>query len=456
VTVDNLSVSIGNVTHILCFGDNTGSATATATGGTATIQYQWTSNGANIATTAAISNRPAGTYNISVSDANSCTATASVTLNTTHGAMAPGDIFGPETLCYGDTIGDITGTAATGDNECHYQWQISYNGTDWTPAPGTNNTQNYSFTEGTTEAFSLRRAWISNSCGTQYSDTLTFVVWPTFRDTIYDDICQGQPYQENGFNISETETVGPGTLISWIHYASVHGCDSTIVLMLDIHLPQETSLDVEICEGDGYFGNGFSIPGSETIGKDTLLRTLNLLTSFDCDSIVQLNATIIDTSLRIVSLTEDFCEAMTAELSAVTQMTDYLWNTGEQMPNITVTLPGNYYVTASQGNCSVTARYVIESCDIQLYLPNAITPSRGDGLNDVFRIPEMTQRMIYDFEISVFNRWGEMVFYSTDKNFSWNGEVKGKIFYNTVYNYIIRYTDANGKPFHVTGSITVL
>ena len=126
------------------------------------------------------------------------------------------------------------------------------------------------------------------------------------------------------------------------------------------------------------------------------------------------------------------------------------------MPNITVTLPGNYYVTASQGNCSVTARYVIESCDIQLYLPNAITPSRGDGLNDVFRIPEMTQRMIYDFEISVFNRWGEMVYYSTDKNFAWNGEVKGKIYYNIVYNYIIRYSDANGKPYYVKGSITVL
>ena len=101
------------------------------------------------------------------------------------------------------------------------------------------------------------------------------------------------------------------------------------------------------------------------------------------------------------------------------------------MPNITVTLPGTYYVTASQGNCSVTARYVIESCDIQLYLPNAITPSRGDGLNDAFHIPDMTQRMIYDFEISIFNRWGEQVFYSTDKNFTWNGEIKGKIFYNT-------------------------
>ena len=77
-------------------------------------------------------------------------------------------------------------------------------------------------------------------------------------------------------------------------------------------------------------------------------------------------------------------------------------------------------------------------------------------MNDAFHIPDMTQRMIYDFEISIFNRWGEQVFYSTDKNFTWNGDIKGKIFYNTVYNYIIRYTDANGKPYFVKGSITVL
>lgn len=456
VTVDNPSVSIGNVSHILCYGDNTGAATATVTGGSGTIQYQWTSNGATVANTASISNRPAGTYTVSVTDALGCSATASVTLNVTHNLMTPGNITGPTTICHGDTIDIVMGTAATGDYECSYQWQISSDGTTWTPAPGTNNTQNYSFTESTTEGFSMRRAWISTSCGTLYSDTLTFSVWPTFRDTIFDEICQGYPYQENGFDISETETTGPGTLVSWAHYTSIHGCDSTIVLMLDIHLPQETTLDVEICEGDNYFENGFNILAAETVGKDSLVRTLNLLTSFDCDSIIQLNATIIDTALSIVSLTEDFCEAMSGELVAVSQMTDYVWNTGEEMPNITVTLPGTYYVTASQGNCSVTARYVIESCDIQLYLPNAITPSRGDGLNDAFHIPDMTQRMIYDFEISIFNRWGEQVFYSTDKNFTWNGEIKGKIFYNTVYNYIIRYTDANGKPYFVKGSITVL
>ena len=64
--------------------------------------------------------------------------------------------------------------------------------------------------------------------------------------------------------------------------------------------------------------------------------------------------------------------------------------------------------------------------------------------------------MINLFEISIFSRWGELVFYSTDKNFKWNGEVKGKIYHQNVYNYVINYTDGAGRPYRVTGSITVL
>ena len=456
VTVDVLNAAIGNVTHIVCYGDNTGAATATVTGGIQPLSYQWANAaGASVSSTTQVSNRPAGDYTFTVTDAVGCSATASVTLNTLHGQMLPGTISGPETLCYGDTLGMITGTAATGDG-CVYQWQISPDGTSWTPLQGTNNTQNYTFQTPVTSSFHLRRAWISNDCGTLYSNTLNISVWPVSSDTLYDDVCVGHPYQEHGFDISETETVGLGTLTSWIHYTSVHGCDSTVTLVLDIHEPRETDLNAEICEGTGYYANGFAIPASETVGEDTLSRVLNLQTVDGCDSIVRLAITVIDTALRIVSPTADFCEDMMAELFVETNMTDYEWSTGEMTPNITVTTPGVYKVTASEGGCSVTARYVIEPCVYQLYLPNAITPGRGDGLNDYFLIPELAKGSINLFEISVFNRWGELVFYSTDKNFQWNGEYKGKIYHQTVYTYVIEYTDYAGRPFRVTGSITVL
>ena len=145
-----------------------------------------------------------------------------------------------------------------------------------------------------------------------------------------------------------------------------------------------------------------------------------------------------------------------AELVVETNMTDYVWSTGEQMPNITVTAPGMYMVTATQGECSVSARYVIEPCIFELYLPNAISSSREDGLNDYFSISEHAQGMINLFEISIFNRWGELVFYSNNKGFQWNGEVKGQIYHQNVYNYIIEYTDSAGRPYRMTGTITVL
>ena len=78
------------------------------------------------------------------------------------------------------------------------------------------------------------------------------------------------------------------------------------------------------------------------------------------------------------------------------------------------------------------------------------------GLNDYFTIPEDVALRMESFEIRVFNRWGEQVYYSTDKNFRWNGVVKGKLAVGSVFNYIIRYTDVNGKPYVFKGMVTVL
>jgi gliding motility-associated-like protein len=93
---------------------------------------------------------------------------------------------------------------------------------------------------------------------------------------------------------------------------------------------------------------------------------------------------------------------------------------------------------------------------LTLYLPNAITPSKTDGLNDGFFLPEKIQNQLADFEIVIFNRWGEMIFYSTDKNFCWHGEYKDKTFYNNVYQYVIHYSNRFGKKCTTKGTITVL
>ena len=225
------------------------------------------------------------------------------------------------------------------------------------------------------------------------------------------------------------------------------GCDSVVTLHLTISYSGQHQLEVESC-GDYLWQDEVY---SESGDYERLLTN-----AAGCDSVVTLRLTVIDTALQIITLTEDFCEGMSAELVAVTAMTDYLWSTGEELPNITVTQPGLYSVTASQGGCRATAKYKVEPCDFRLWLPNAITPSKSDGLNDVFCLPQRVQSMVNDFEISIFDRWGEQVFYSTDKAFRWDGSVKGKTFVSTVYNYVIRCTVVGGKPYRFTGIVTVL
>jgi gliding motility-associated-like protein len=97
-----------------------------------------------------------------------------------------------------------------------------------------------------------------------------------------------------------------------------------------------------------------------------------------------------------------------------------------------------------------------EADSLVIYLPNAITPTRNDGLNDYFCLPDAYKPLFSSFEISIFNRWGTRVYHATDKNFRWDGRINGKIFFNNVYNYRIDCLDIIGRPYILRGTITVL
>ena len=280
--------------------------------------------------------------------------------------------------------------------------------------------------------------------------TLTVIVNSNVLITVDTAVCADElPFTWHGYTFTDDDEFVDSLV-------SHSGSDSVVVYRLTVNPVYEKQIEASLCEGAGYFANGFHIPGNKTVGLTSLDSTLVLQTVGGCDSVVRLHLEFVDTTLHILSMTEDFCLEMMAELTVVTQFADYVWSTGEHTPNITVTMPGIYYITASQDGCRVTAHIQIPSCELKITLPNTITPSRSDGLNDLFCIPELQQRMINDFEISIFSRWGEQVYYSTDKNFHWNGEVNGKVAVGSTFNYIIRCTDANGKAHSFKGFLNVL
>ncbi|MFC0776393.1 HYR-like domain-containing protein, partial [Terrimonas alba] len=102
---------------VLCFGNATGSIDLTVSGGTTPYTYVW-SNGA---TTQDITALAAGTYSVTVTDNNNCTATASVTIGQPAAALALTSSK-VDVLCFGNTTGSVDLTVSGGTTPYTYVW----------------------------------------------------------------------------------------------------------------------------------------------------------------------------------------------------------------------------------------------------------------------------------------------------------------------------------------------
>lgn len=230
---------------------------------------------------------------------------------------------------------------------------------------------------------------------------------------------------------------------------NAYGCTNTAsanVMVIDNN-PQ-TFYDT-ICQGSTYNNFGFTFSAAETAETGEIVHTRTVGTA-DCEGVIMLNLTVVprDTVFEEQSSNQSFVwNGVTySESGTYSQhFNNYAGCDSVVFLQLTIydTLP------AAPDTISATDSLII-------YLPNAITPSRSNNINDYFCLPEAYPPLITDFEICIFSRWGEMVFHSTDKNFRWNGEIKGRILYGVVYSYLIRFHDTSGRPYDLKGTITVL
>ena len=117
VTITKPVVSISSSANVNCFGNNTGAASATVSGGTAGYTYTWLPSGGN---TANASNLTGGTYTISVTDANSCTTNTTVTI--AQPAALSTNITSNNVTCFGLSNGTATVAATGGTGTYSYSW----------------------------------------------------------------------------------------------------------------------------------------------------------------------------------------------------------------------------------------------------------------------------------------------------------------------------------------------
>ena len=91
--------------------------------------------------------------------------------------------------------------------------------------------------------------------------------------------------------------------------------------------------------------------------------------------------------------------------------------------------------------------------DFSLELPQAFTPN-GDGLNDTIFVRGWGLKELLQFQI--FNRWGEMVYESSDLNEGWDGTFKGEPQPNETYVYFVRVLTFGDKILFKKGNFKII
>jgi len=147
-------------------------------------------------------------------------------------------------------------------------------------------------------------------------------------------------------------------------------------------------------------------------------------------------------------------------LGAGVSAKSYQWWSGSSDVRETVSAPGTYWLTLSNGkNCTYTDTVTIKgACNAtSFHFPNAFTPNK-DGINDTYTA---VGENITEYKMMIFDRWGELLFESTDIGAGWDGTYKSNLVPADLYVACFTFNDIDPKSMkkrenRLFSSVTVL
>lgn len=173
----------------------------------------------------------------------------------------------------------------------------------------------------------------------------------------------------------------------------------------------------------------------------------------------------IDMSTVYATATPDIvAEGGTTTLEAFPTGFEYVWfpldGLSDPFSRITEAVVDNtrtYSVIMTDGICTVITDVTVTTyefiCgDEYVFVPNAFSPN-NDGQNDVFYVRGQN---LTEVDFKVFNRWGELVFETTDQTVGWDGIYDGKQADPDVYVYHLRVICFDGQENLIKGNVTIL
>lgn len=392
------------VTNLSCYGRADGAIQITATGGNPGYSYLW----AGGETTNMISNLPAGSYSVSVADQFNCQVSKAPIVVTEPGLLTLTMAATPQAC---DNILDGTVSVATsgGTRAYVYQWNLGYRDSSITGLPvGT-----YGVT--VTDA---------HNCTAVDSATVVFAPSFTVGAAVVDPLCSPV---NNGSIVPAPAGGTPG-------YSYVWSNGSTAAALQQL-VPGRYVVTVTDARGC-------------SLSDTFLLQYQNILTvkidtdqTIDLGSSTQLTAQVNrggDLTFMWTPAYQLSCAGCQSTEAAPIQTTQY-----------------SIQVSDSSGCIAVDSATIYVRKTYDVYIPNAFSPN-NDGRNDYFEIYGKKSSWKY-VAVRIFDRWGELVFESTDLNFKWDGTYKGQLVEPNVYVYVLDLTFADGHSIAAQrGSITLI
>ena len=135
-----------------------------------------------------------------------------------------------------------------------------------------------------------------------------------------------------------------------------------------------------------------------------------------------------------------------------------LWSDGSTLPDVSVTDTGRYWVSITSGPCMVsdTISITMKVCNCNVFLPTAFTPN-GDGQNDTYHPLIENGCNVSNYHFYVFNRWGEVVFSSSNITDRWDGRLNGAQAEMGTYMYVLEYDSGlSGTKYNFKGDFQLI
>lgn len=381
----------------ICFETST---TLSASGG---LSYSWTPSatltGANTATPLATPLEPT-TYTVTATYGIGCETSKNVRIDLLYLPVpeVPDTVF----ACYGEPREITVGGAET------YSWSPgTYLNTTVGPTVETTVQQDINYT-----------VTFSNICGSVEEDIQVIAIFPhveAFKDTI---LCPGE----------STQLIAIGSIqYLWEPSAGLNAVNTSSVIATPAvpTLYVVTGTDMYGCTmKDSVFINLYPQPYVNA-GPDHYLLE---------GDVAVLNATS-NVSGVIYWTPSEYLSCVVCTQTIASPPTDF-----------------KYTVVIEDENGCKDADDVWIYFDPLVYIPNTFTPE-GDEFNGVFFAKGGNVR---DFEMQIFNRWGQLIFESNDMNIGWDGTYNGATCQDGTYSWKVKYNDLRGQEHKHVGHINLL